>query len=41
MSVEAVHDRLICVLLVAVADKLVGAVGGVVSARVAVLATLE
>ena len=41
MSVEAIHERLICVLLAAVADKLAGAVGGVVSASVAVLATLE
>jgi hypothetical protein len=38
LSVEAVHDKLICVVEAAVAVRFVGAVGGVVSAGVWVVA---
>jgi hypothetical protein len=42
LSVEAVHDRLICEEEMAVAVKLVGTVGGVVSAAVeSVMSALE
>ena len=38
LSVEAVHDKLICVVEAAVAVRFVGAVGGVVSAAACVVA---
>jgi hypothetical protein len=38
LSVEAVHDKLICVVEAAVAVRFVGAVGGVVSGDVWVVA---
>jgi hypothetical protein len=38
LSVEAVHDKLICVVEAAVAVRFVGAVGGVVSAAAGVVA---
>jgi hypothetical protein len=38
LSVDAVHDKLICVVEVAVAVRFVGAVGGVVSGGVWVVA---
>ena len=41
MSVEAVHERLIVDELIPTADRLVGAVGGVVSAGVDAVAVLE
>ena len=43
LSVDAVHDKLICVVEAAVAVRFVGAVGGVVSAAagVVVLAVFE
>ena len=41
MSVEAVHVKLICVLLTTVGLRFVGAVGGVVSASVVALTGLE